>query len=98
MYLHVVLLCIPRPDPEFISRLDALARDIAVLDADILEFRFVPNDSSRRGQFNFAFYSRFVSRAAHDRFQTLPEHDALKAYLMPGVSELVVLDSELDTS
>lgn len=93
MYLHTVMLKFSRSDDAFFQEIADYTDRLREVCDGVEELRFVKNESSRSAGFSHAFVSRFVDEAAHDRYQKVPVHDELKKFMMPHVSELIVLDN-----
>jgi hypothetical protein len=95
MFSHTVLLKFNRSDDEFFTRIGEYAEQLRTACEGVMQLRFVRNEASRSGGFTHGFITSFVDESAHDRYQEMPAHIELKQYIMPHVTELIVLDSTI---
>jgi predicted choloylglycine hydrolase len=93
MFSHIVMLKFSKSDDAFFDAIADYTDRLREACDGVEELRFVRNEASRSAGFSHGFISRFVDEAAHDRYQNVQVHQELKQFMMPHVSELVVLDS-----
>jgi hypothetical protein len=93
MFHHTVMMQIsPQADARFHAEVDAFCARLSAECEGLRSIRFVSNVSDRSNGFNHAVVADFDSAEAHDLYQTAPAHLAFKAFIMPSVQSLAVLD------
>lgn len=95
MFLHIVLFKLKRTDAPF---LDAIREAFLKMEQECegaLSIKFVTNKADRSQGFGHAVVSTFTSEAAHEAYQIHPLHLAFKAFIMPNLHEVVVLDTDV---
>jgi quinol monooxygenase YgiN len=96
MFYHIVMMQLNADaDAEFHRQVESFSRRIRHECDGVLHYDYCRNIAGRGKGYEHVIVSVFESAAAHDRYQVSPAHQAMKAYVMPFVADLVVCDNDL---
>jgi quinol monooxygenase YgiN len=96
MFYHIVMMRLTAaPDADFQRRLEAFSQRIREECDGLLHYDYCRNVAARGLGYEHVIAAVFDSSDAHDRYQASPAHQAMKAYVMPFVADIVVFDGDL---
>jgi quinol monooxygenase YgiN len=96
MFYHIVMMRLnDRSDAGFHRQVEAYAQRVRAECSGLLRYDYCRNVAGRSQGYEHVILGVFESSAAHERYQVSPPHQAMKAYMMPFIADLVVFDSDL---
>mgnify|MGYP000096828468 CR=1 FL=1 len=96
MFYHVVMMRFTEAaDAEFHRQVEEFAGRIRRECGGLIHYDYGTNVASRGKGFDRVVLAVLESSAAHDRYQVSEAHQAMKAYMTPFISDLVVCDADV---
>lgn len=96
MFYHLVMMrYTDRADAEFHRRVEGYAERVRRECGGLVRYDYGANIASRGKGYDWVVAGVFDSSAAHDAYQESPPHQAMKAFMMPFIADLVVCDVDV---
>jgi len=96
MFYHIVMMQLTdAAGADFHRQVEAHAERVREECGGLRQYAYCGNVASRGKGYAHVVLAVFDSADAHERYQVSPPHQAMKAYMMPFIADLVVFDSDV---